>query len=504
MKTFTQRPALLLYIAIGLASGLVLAGCGSSGSSGSSTTSTDVSSLDQLPSTASILSTSSSSSSESALLKSLGKVVSGTPPEFKSITSNNADTYFWNGRLATIVANNSASQADIDAYWDGEGGCRVAQGVGFSAQQILTAGGSLCYLRNIPSASSDVTIVSGSATVQEALTQASATQITKVLTSNTPGQNSDDSTIFLKNYGSGTSDGSSGYAVDLWFCNSSNQVGGYEQIRLNESTGVLTLTSVHADSNGSFAGIISGSLTASGSSFIYNTTKDRSSNIYYAPADGSNSFRALVTLDGNGLLTTRNNQSGTFGGMSQSFKAALFSNLTSGTTSFDNAGFTQSGYSVVSTWGSNSMAFSGAVEFQSTYYAPNSSNSLMTNVNAEDFSNTIYDGDNSTFTSLIAAKSNFSCTTTPDYIVSMDFSKSALAAIATLCENDFSANMQFCDGSAVSAARNIVMSSQQSQFGACSTFRCDADFDCQLWIEETNPGAAVDTHTCTSKCCTPR
>lgn len=502
MRNHKSKPALLLYMALGLATGLAVSSCGSSGSSGSSTSSTTASSMDQLPETSTLFSADGASSSES-VIKSLTKAVSGTPSKLKTFTSSNADTIFWNGLLATITSANSATQPQIDAYWDGMGACRMAQGVGYSFQQIMSAGTSLCYMQKVPSAGSAVVIEQGSVTVAQALTQAEGNQITKASVS---GGGQDSQTIFIKVFGTDSSEGGDGYAADLWFCSAAGVVGGYEKIRLNSSTGVLSLTSVHSDGNGSFAGVMSGTITKSGSTYIYSTSADRSGTVYFAPADSSSTFLGSVLLDSAGLLTARSYQNGSFGGgQSQTSKTAIFANLTSDTTDMNTLAFTQAGFAVYFAMGSSSNSFTGVTEWQDTHYASGTSSTLTAQVQAEDFSNAIYTGATTTYAALVSAKSDYSCSTTPDYIVSMDFDKSALAAIQTECENPFS-EMQFCDSSAVSSVGQIVMQSQQSLFGACSTSFCNEgdDFACQKWADNNpgnNAGITTANASCNSGCC---
>lgn len=502
MGTFKSRSAFLFYAAVGLVGSLTFCGCGSSGgSSESSTASTTASSIDQLPATSTLFSADGTSASES-VLRGLTKAVSGTPAKLNTFSATNADTIFWDGLLATITSAGSATASQIDSYWDGMGSCRMAQAVGYSFQQIMQAGTSLCYLQNVPSAASAVVIEQGSVTVAQALTQAAASQTTKASVS---GGGQDSETIFIKVYGTGTTEGSAGYAADIWFCNSAGTVGGYEKIRHNATTGLLNLTSVHSDGNGSSAGLMSGTITKSGSNYIYSTSLDRSGTVYFAPTDGSATFIGSVLSNSAGLLTARSYQSGSFGGgQSQTSKVAVFANLTSDTTNMATLAFTEAGFAVDFNMGSTSNTFTGTSEWQNTHYA-SASNSLTTQVQAEDFSDAIYTGVTTTYATLVSDKSGFSCSTTPDYIVSMDFDKSALAAIQTQCENKFS-EMQFCDSSSVNAAGMIVFSSQSSLFGDCSTSFCNEgdDFACQKWADNNignAQGITTANASCNSGCC---
>ena len=497
-----------LYMVLGLIGGLVFYGCGSSGSSGSSTSSTSADSLSDIPSTNTLVTTSTASTSISA--KSVSKVVSGTAPLLTSISASNADGYFWNGLLATVISANTATSAQISQYWGatvdgpgGEGACRMAQATGYAFQNILQGGTSLCYMQNAPTAANGVAITSGPGTATTLFNQNtdSTNKVIKVTVSNSPGE-SGSQDIFIKVYGKTTDTANNGYAADLWFCSGST-VGGYEQIRLSDST--FSNTSVHADSNGNFVGTISAKLTTSGGQLVFDPTQARTGTAVFTPSSGEFTFISSVGIDSAGLMTTRSYNSGTFGGQSNTSKVTVFSNYTGNT--MDALRFTEAAYAVTGNFGSSTQAIVGATEWHDSFYAAVASGSLYTAALAEDFSNNIFEGTSSTLytaaAAALAARTDYSCSTTPDTTVTMDFSQSGPAAVATLCENSFS-DFNFCDSSTtIMQAREIIFSSEQSQFGSCSTARCQGDFDCQLWIEDTNPGAPTDTHTCTNHCCTP-
>lgn len=476
------------------------AGCGSSGSSGGSTSSTSAAnSLSDLPATSTLVTGGSASTSLSA--KSVGKAPTGTPPLLKDLSTSNVDTYFWNGLLATITNTpvGSITLSQMESYWQGEGACRMAQTVGYSFQNILQGGTSMCYMQNAPSAANGVTITSGTATAANIFDQSASDKVVKVSTSNEGGgrPNSD---IFIKVYGTGNSTGSSGYAADLWFCTSGSP-NGYEEIRVNNSAGTITTTSVHSDF-GNFVGIISASLTTNASGqFIFDSSKDRGATVYFGPTDGTFTFLGGVTINSAGLITARDYWTGTFGGQTNTNKHAVFANYSG--DSMDTLRFSEASFALQDTFGSSPMVITDATEYSTAQYTNVDSGTLLTTARAERFDNDIYSGTTSTAYSTAQTKLNaisgFSCTTTPDVIVSMDFSASGPQAVATQCENHFE-NMNFCDGSAVQTARAKIFQSQ-SNVGVCATSFCTMgdDFSCQMWADD-HIGNAQGMTTCNASC----
>lgn len=494
---------------------VLVSGCGSSGgSSGSSTNSATADSLSDLPATSTLVNGGGAAASLSA--KSVGKAVTGTPTLLKNITSSNVDTYFWNGLLATIgnTAAASITEAQRTAYWQAEGACRMAQTVGFSFQHVLTGGTSLCYMQNAPSAANGVAITSGTATASTLFDQGASNKVIKVVVSS-PGGGSED--IFIKAYGTGSSEGSSGYAADLWFCGSGS-ANGYEQIRVNTSANTLTTTSAHSDF-GSFVGTITASLTTNASGqIVFDSSKDRSATVYFGPTNGTFKFLGSVTINSAGIITARDYNTGTFGGQTNTNKHAVFANYTGNT--MDELRFSTASFALQDTFNSNLMTITDATEYNTNKYVNVDTGTLLTTAREERFDGDIYNGTSSTIYSTaqtkLSAISGFSCSTTPDVVVTMDFSQSGPIAVAALCDNHFNDNgdMNFCDGSAVQEARNKIFLSQSLAYGDCSTSRCPYDvvdgvntgvFACQQWADDhrdNGQGITTGNATCsTSNCC---
>ncbi|MBI4366206.1 MAG: hypothetical protein HY543_05240 [Deltaproteobacteria bacterium] len=456
--------------------------------------------MSDLPSTSSLVNRSSASSSLSA--KSLGKAATGTPPLLKDLSSNSVDTYFWDGLLASInsTAVGSITAAQRQGFWQGEGACRMAQAVGYAFQHILQGGTSMCYMQNAPKSSNGVTVTSGEGEVSKVFNQGTSNKVVKVNVTNFPGEESESETIFIKVYGSGSSEGTSGYAADLWFCSSSGSAKGYEQIRVNNTDKTVTVTSTHSDF-GSFVGTISASLTSSGGQLVFDSSKERSATVYFGPKDGTFTFLGSVTINSSNLLTARDYSTGAFGGQSNTNKHAIFAEYTGDT--LDTLRFSAASFALQDTFGGNPMTITDATEYSTSKYANVDSGTLLTTAQAERFDGDIYKGTSSTqysnARSKLDAVSGFSCSTSADAVVSMDFSQSGPLAVASKCESHF-ASMNFCDGSSVQSARDKIFLSQANQ-GACSTSFCAVgdDFSCQMWADD-HPGNSQGITTANAKC----
>ncbi len=485
----------------------LLAGCGG-GVSGtvaaegvsSSATATK---LSQLPSFNTL--TQTSTSSNLAVGKSLAKTVSGTPPLLNTISADNVDTYFWNGLLATLKNASTVTTDQEAAFWQGSGACWMAQSVGYSFQDVLSAGTALCYMKNAPSLASGVT-VTGS-TAAEMFTTAAATKTIKVTASSVPsddGKSTKEENIFIKVYGSSTAEGSAGYAADLWFCNAGS-VQGYQKIRIDASN-VLTSTDVDVGSDGSFVGLVTATLKASGDALIFDPTKSREAKVYFKQDKTGDAFTFLNTTTlGDGTLTSRSYETSTFNGATSANKNAIYAQYSGNTMSALR--FLAAGVAGINTFSGSSNATTEAVEYKNAYYAPIYSGDLYTSAKAEPFTDAVYSGTTTTYTDLLSAKSDFSCSATADITATMDFTDTAVAALAKTCESDFK-DMNFCQSDAI----NTVQGKIQSALSSCQTSSCTYnsdihdDFSCQRWAEKNSgnaQGLTTANAVCSSNgCCT--
>lgn len=472
MKVFSSRVSIFM-----VASSFILTACGGSGGGVGS-----LNSLSDLPSASEMVATSESSSS--VLFR---PVTSGTPPLLSELvaTSSLAVSSFWGESLIADLANPAnVNSSTVRRYFGeaanqegGEGACRMTENVARSFETLLQAGGSLCYMKNMPGAieTSDVS-PTFDGNVTEVFDQSASDRVVQVTTLN-DSEEAGSEKIFIKVYGSNNENvGSSNYKVDLWFCNPDTDVlRGYEQITVNKSTGLITQTSRHNDDNGGNLVTIEGYLKKSGSSFTYDSTKARTAlvNHSYNDSFGSGVFKGLVQMTSGNQIITKQYSKNTFdpGDGSRTWKDQLYAigNFTG--SGVKNVRFTEGGFSgeSVELDGVGDPVFTphtykGGTEFQSgsvnMYFATPDSDLAQTAEDSADFSgDSFYTQDLSPTTFDTSA---YDCTVTPEYTIQMDFAREAIIAVRELCDGDRlsdSGNGSFCEPEAVRTARENIYSS---------------------------------------------
>ncbi|MGA0164108.1 MAG: hypothetical protein ACO3LE_07685, partial [Bdellovibrionota bacterium] len=219
-------------------------------------------SLSSLPSASGLVAASSSSNS-----MIVNPAVVGTPP----IVSELAVGDFYGDLFTRISAGNPnvACIAERDEFFGMTGGgvggdtaCWMSQSVGQSVGQIMQNAGSLCYMKNMPSAEG-VTITPELAEPTSIFTQQDEDRLVRVNVSNMPfnedggeGVREGDSfTVFIKVLGAATA-GASKYTAQLWFCNS-DQVTGLESFTVDAANKTFTSTSVNQEEGGAFSSEVS-------------------------------------------------------------------------------------------------------------------------------------------------------------------------------------------------------------------------------------------------------
>ena len=445
---------------------LALSSCGSStstnsGSSTSSSSSVAVNDLAQVPSLTSMLTSSTSANISSPLF-----AVSGTPTSLVDIDSDAADTLFWNGLIADVNTNGASSE-DIENYFNGEGKCRVAQMIGFSFQNIETASTSICYLKNAPTASSGVTIDSGDtaqADIEDLFAPTEDNRVVKVqVRGNENEEEGGNQDIYIQVFGSDSTEAADGYAVDMWFCeeDGTGTATGYESIRVNTTDGTMTASNVSTDF-GNFISNFSGTLTEDEDGNITFDSEAAQSVTYTYQETGEANFihKGYVSVEGE-TLTSKEHFSGSFGGQDEERKTYSVSSFTG--SSLDSFGILSAG--VRSSWvfgDDEEDTFYGAMEFQDTLYNIVSEGTLYDTVEDYAFSSDSFFGESGATidSESLDSVSDYSCSVTPDAVVTMDFSDSTFVTeISSQCESSFN-EMNFCDGQAIQTARSAIFAAE--------------------------------------------
>lgn len=454
---------------------VALMGCGSSSSTTTTTTEevVSVSSLTQLPDMTEIVNGGTTLASLSAV--TLKDAVTGTPPLLAEITDESADTLFWNGLLATIVANNTASDGDIDNFWQGEGRCRMAQNVGYSFQGIEQAGTSLCYMRGMPAVSSGVGLSTGSVAdlpggvITGIFSQGATDRVVTVeTTGEAPGDEEESNrnqNIFIKVYGTGSTQGADGYAFDIWFCDDgATTPAGYESYRVNTSTGVMTQASYQVnDEWGTYSSNFTGTLAEdTDGSLIFDTTADQTVDLF-SESEQWGSHIANVTVNGSTLVAKESSSmidpnTGDPAGSNKSYITSTFVGTSGETLRFASAGFK----GLWTNPDDSENEYNGGTEFSTSTYTDLSSGTEYDTAAAVDLSAGFWTSSVAANSDAVTTLAGFSCSATPDFVVSMDFGDAAVQAVAADCEPAFR-EMQFCDSSSVQSARNIIFTAMSQQ-----------------------------------------
>lgn len=457
----------------------IVAGCGSGSGNTQSEEAVSVNSLSSLPGVDEMLSVASGSSSSLSARRSMSlssmrsNVVSGTPPALSEINQSNSDTYFWNGLVAQInlyaSSNGSEGQDPASAivresFWEGEGSCRMASNVAQSLGNIAQVSTSTCYMSNAPQALGLDSVISGDVSdPSEVMSQTESNKLVKVVISNNPGGGGEQN-VFIRVYGTSSTEGSVGYAADLVFCDPSE--GGapnsFEQLRVNNSTGSMTVLSVGSSESENNSGThvvqFTGALTANSSGeIVFDPNVAQVANVYF---DGSyGTFKGYMSVEGT-ELNSKNTYVNEYQGSTYTHKVVSVGNISSNSTG--DALFLEAGFGV--DWSDSNgftTTFYGGTEFQDTHYVAVNSGALYDEISGFNFStDTFFSAPIDEAASLVSQISNYSCSETPDIIIAMDMSSPEIQAVSDLCEVQWTTD-NLCNTSDIESARAAIMAAQQ-------------------------------------------
>ncbi len=438
-----------LVLVISLSMGVFAVSCGKKSSTESSAASALSSvNLSSLPS----LSDMAKSNSAAALASSLDSylAVSGTPPTIASLTDANADTYFWNGMVAAINTAQVATASQKAQYWGGvdagvggQGACYMSQMVGESFGHMLQAGTSMCYMKNMPTATGGVTISSGTGSTLFA--QGAAAKVVKV-TASMQGQTM---IVFIKVLGSDdvTSDV---YKVRLWFCDNGAAAAstGNEEFIINKASSSFTATTDHNDNGGQGQSTVSAALSVGADGTIsFDPTKDRTASMVYKGAWGK--FKGSVTITSANKILAKMFNENTWGGntwKNHNYAVASFSGSSVKTLKFLAGGYKGRSYNE----GDRDRTYVGGTEFRDTYYVAATTSALATEAGLMNFATDSFYTSNAV--SAFAAGATDSCSAPSDVQVTMDFANASVAAISEKCEGERFDNYSYCNSAAIQAA----------------------------------------------------
>lgn len=439
------------------ASVLTLAqGCGKSASDSGSGAISDVS-IANLPSTSSLIKTNSGDTTRSGgvALAPVLRSVSGTAPILTSLSDDNIDQYFWNNLIATI-GGGTPNSAQKSEFWGntiggpgGMGACQMAQGTGESFSNLISSGGTLCYMKGISTGPAGVTIDNGTAaTLFSATTE---DKVIKITLTGTDGAGGDmPSVVYFKVYGSNTLGGTDTYKADLWMCKADNSIKQIETITVVKSTGAFSDVSTNDEGSGHFGqSTLTATLAASGDGALtFDETKDRHFiGKYTGTYSGqTNVYKGDLTINSQNQIISKiyRANNGPWGSNTDKVSSiASFSGSNFATLRFLAAGFkgastnTYSGHT-------NSNEYAGGIEFQDTHYV-SVNNDLATSAAEVNLADAFYTTD----LAVPALSTTHTCNEAPTVNVTMDFSTPSISELRTTCDGERYNNYNMCYGSTV-------------------------------------------------------
>lgn len=400
--------------------------------------------------------------------------VSGTPPTLLEIAESPIKELFWRSGVIDEILSGDPSQASCNEFFagnqsgtsGGQGACHMTQGVGYSFQPILTSGTSLCYMKNAPTAENmaagGLSLISGTLPDDD-ITQlfnapsGSEDRLVQVQATNFPdfgeGGPSDEN-IFIKIFSQDNNrDNGNQYHVQLWFCsaNQSDTPRGYNEITV-KTNGVFRSVDAGTDF-GSFESVVQAALSRSGNRLTFDTSRSRSADVVFISEEGF-AFKANIDITANNSIKLK-----TYDAMEGNSRKAYSISRFSG-TGIDNLRFLEGAYKD-EIFQDNELlhSFDGATEFRNTYYAAAGNTELSNQLRSVDFDSNPFYAEEPTLT---VDTSAFSCEETPDIVIGMDMSNSALQEVALLCEQNQLNGMDFC------RQDEEVAMAEQTFFAVCS------------------------------------
>lgn len=458
MKNKFRYVSCRFLVSVGILTSLAgYIGCGKATTSSGGDVAAALKGLQDIPSVANMVKENTAVQSGYRGLRLANRyAVSGTPPTAKALVDSATlvDSSFFNGSVAAIVAAQSATQTQANDYWQGQTACWLYQGALEGLARMIEQGTSLCYMKNVPKQAGAVTVVSGTlpdpTTVFE---QQAADRVVKISIAEM-GMNED---IYIKVYGSNTV-GSDVYKISLMFCDGSTPKGS-ETIEVNKSTKVYSSTGQHSWQEGQNTGkgldtVLASLKVASDGSLSFDETKDRKFSGIYSGTWGLS--KNEVTINGSNEIRADRYNAWSWqenSGVDKNKIVALFSG-----SALKNILFYEGASSGVSSFGSESHNYSGAVEYQNTKYVSVSSGKYYDEIAAAALSGSFYTS------SLTVPTFTYTetCAQTPDFVLSIDMSSSAMKAVQTTCEGDrFDGGHSICWSQDIQNAQGYVFSSQQ-------------------------------------------
>jgi hypothetical protein len=359
---------------------------------------------------------------------------------------------FWRTGVVDAIAAGTATPEQCGEFWTGQadgqsggmGACRMAENLGFSLGDILNGDNSICYMKRFPTRANldagAITLLGGEfpggdPTRLFSVPPGAASRVVKV---NVSGDHEGSQTVFLRVHGASENTAAGDlYAVDLWFCKGGATADGFERIHIG-TDGLLTSEDQEAHSDGSHNFSVTGYVTLTDGTVVYDVTRSRHAQVVSVDAPSGYGFKAEHEVRPDDTLASKSY--GTYGGGSQlGYAVASFSGTSVDTLRFLAGAFTQRNSSP---GGGPSPDVVGSTEYRSTYYAASPGSALEAQLAAVDIDT---DPFYAAPPAVTVDASAYSCSATPDVELALDFANPDGAAVKGQCEQRAYDRMQFCE-----------------------------------------------------------
>ena len=424
---------------LGLVLTLALTACG--GGAGS-----ELVNLSSLPSASGLIATNDSSTGLSFA------AVAGVPPIVDDLTVE----HFYGNLVNTINTAGSATCVQRDHLFgqtsgqaSGDTACWMSQGVANAVSNLTQNGNSLCYMKNMPSSPSGVTITPPLADPSTIFNQTSADRLVKVEVTD-PGEEGS-MNVFIKVYGSSNQDvGETKYKVDLWFCQGDSATGK-ESFLIDKEALTFTATGLNShgeEGKGTFE-LNSSIVIASNGNVSFDLTKDRSAVVQWIHGE-SFGFKSSIAISGDNIVVAKEKGSGSWGANANYTRAEIAG---SGISSLRFLQGATRGFFEPNCEGCSDHSFSGATEWQNTVYNNPGTSEFLDDIPSDYQTEEFYSAAASVDESPLAS---LSCSAEATYTITMNFEDEGLMKAVAPCENERFIWTDKCNSSEVLAARNLA------------------------------------------------
>ncbi len=373
-----------------------------------------------------------------------GSDVVGVPPTLAAIAAGDPTALFWGPGVVAAIAGGSATPEQCSEFWSGKtdgssaglGACRVAGILGEALGRIIQSENSVGYMRGFPTPANvhagGVAVGSGTVPGHDITRLFSVPPSEdRVVEVQVSGEDKDQRVMLRVANADANAAAGNLYHVDIWFCPlmPGGQVRGVDHLAL-ASTGELTVLENEGNDDGSVSvNTVVGWVIGSGPGATWDTTKARTADVAWGGPNGT--FKSAVEIDGDEIHTRAWS---VFGGEWKSYTATRFSGTGSGDIRFLSGAFEESG---------NSQTNTGTAEYREPQYVAAPGLDLATEVGTVDLATDPFFASAPTMPSVDAT--GYSCDTTGDVVVTLDFANPIIAAVKAACEGQRLDGIEFCE-----------------------------------------------------------